>query len=45
MNSFIPEAGFALTPEVGVSIVVFCGAAFLLIIFGAGFAIRLFGKK
>ena len=45
LNSFIPAAGFSLTPGVGVSIVVFCGAAFLLIIFGAGFAIRLFGKK
>ena len=45
MNAFIPEAGFSLTPVVGVSIVVFCGAAFLLIIFGATLAIRLFGKS
>ena len=45
MNAFIPEAGFSLTPGVGVSIVVFCGVSFLLIIFGATLAIRLFGKS
>ena len=45
MNAFIPEAGFSLTPGVGVAIVVFCGSAFLLIIFGATLAIRLFGKS
>ena len=45
MNAFIPAAGFSLTPVVGVSIVVFCGVAFLLIIFGATLAIRLFGKS
>ena len=45
LNSFIPSTGFSLSPNVGVFIVAFCGIAFLTIIFGAGFAIRLFGKK
>jgi energy-coupling factor transport system permease protein len=45
MNSFIPLGGFSLSPELGVFIVSFCGAAFLLIIFGATLAIRLLGKK
>ena len=45
LNSFVPAAGFSLTPTVGAIIVVFCGTAFLSIIFGATFAIRLIGKK
>ena len=44
-NSFVPLDGFSLTPFVGSSIVIFCGSAFLSIIFGATFAIRLLGKK
>ena len=45
MNAFLPVGGFQLTPGVGTFIVVFCGAAFLLIIFGATLAIRLFGRS
>jgi energy-coupling factor transport system permease protein len=45
LNSFVPLDGFSLTPFVGSSIVIFCGSAFLSIIFGATFAIRLLGKK
>lgn len=45
LNSFIPSNGFSLSPGVGVFIVAFCGIAFLSIIFGAGLAIRFFGKK
>jgi energy-coupling factor transport system permease protein len=45
MNSFLPVNGFYLSPGVGVFIVAFCGSAFLLIIFGASFAIRLIGKR
>jgi energy-coupling factor transport system permease protein len=45
LNSFVPAGGFSLTPTVGAIIVVFCGTAFLSIIFGATFAIRLIGKK
>ena len=45
LNSFVPDTGFSLSPGVGVFLVGFCGIAFLTIIFGAGIAIRLFGKK
>ena len=45
LNAFVPLDGFSLTPFVGSSIVIFCGSAFLSIIFGATFAIRLLGKK
>ncbi|MBB37630.1 MAG: hypothetical protein CL515_01570 [Actinobacteria bacterium] len=45
MNAFLPVGGFQLTPGVGTAIVVFCGSAFLLIIFGATLAIRLFGRS
>ena len=44
-NAFVPLEGFSLTPFVGSFIVIFCGTAFLSIIFGATFAIRLLGKK
>jgi hypothetical protein len=45
LNGFAPSGGFTLSPQVGVFLVGFCGLAFLSIIFGAGIAIRLFGKK
>ena len=45
LNSFVPISGFSLTPFAGSFIVLFCGTAFLSIIFGATFAIRLLGKK
>jgi len=45
LNSFVPASGFSLSPSAGSFIVAFCGIAFLTIIFGASFAIRLFGKK
>ena len=44
-NAFVPLEGFSLTPFAGSFIVIFCGTAFLSIIFGATFAIRLLGKK
>ena len=44
-NAFVPLEGFSLSPFAGSFIVIFCGTAFLSIIFGATFAIRLLGKK
>ena len=44
-NAFVPLEGCSLTPFAGSFIVIFCGTAFLSIIFGATFAIRLLGKK
>ena len=44
-NAFVPLEGFSLSPFAGSFIVIFCGSAFLSIIFGATFAIRLLGKK